>query len=604
MLAGCSDDSERGSKQVTCPPGQTLNPIFNTCHANSGGGNLDTGGGSDVDQDTSTGPGPDTGGGQPDTGHQIPPDTGEACEANARHCESDSMAAVCVDGSYVKSTCPQGYLCRRGHCEATGCLANAVRCTSNTQYQVCLASGEFGEATTCADGKACVAGQCVGGCSVNLKEKSNLGCDYISLRHDIVNPPFGGAFVHSVVVSNPGNAAANLVVTSPELPNLSFPNTRVEPLSSLVLDFPNTIPVNTAGVSRRIFRIASDQPVIATQFAPLNNPGALKESSDATLLLPVNALGSKYITLGWRGLSPRGGYVDIVAASPGTTNVTVSSPIKLNGGAAGSVAAGGTTVFTIHANQVLHLVEDQGFGASQPSRDVSGIIVEGTQPIAVYTGATLVNIPDGPDALAAGDHIEQQMFPTNTWGTTYLAVPFKSRAAADFSIFRVLAMEDATTVNFNPAVTNNTSSTVLNRGQYFEFRSALAVEVTADKPIQLGQFMIGGEINPSPGDGDPAFVLPAAIEQFRDDYVFLVPAGYRRNFVTIVAPSAEQVVLNGSTVDASQFQSFGSGAWKYAIMPITAGIHTASSSKPFSVLLHGYDSYISYAFVGGIILPE
>ncbi|MBA2663166.1 MAG: IgGFc-binding protein [Bradymonadaceae bacterium] len=599
VLSACSDDSKGGEPQTRCPEGQSFNPIFGQCQPNVAG--LDDTSPSDSaiipDQDVVA---------VPDVPFEQPQDSGnQACEPNARQCVNDSVSEVCIHGIWERHVCPATYVCSRGHCEATGCLANAVRCVSNNQFQACGENGEFGEATTCADGKACVAGECVGGCSINIKERSNLGCDYISVRHDMYTPSSGELLAHSVVVSNPGTAAATLVITSPELPNLSFPNTRVEPLSSLVLDFPTTIPVITPGVSRRIFRIASDQPVIATQFGPLNNPGRLKESSDATLLLPVNALGPRYITLGWRGIQPGTAYVDIVAASPGTTNVTVTSPIKLNGGAAGSVAAGGTTVFTIHANQVLHLVDAQG--SSAPIlRDVSGIIVEGTQPIAVYTGARLVNIPDGPDVILAGDHIEQQMFPTDTWGTTYLGVPFESRAAADFTIFRVLAMEDETTVTFDPPVANNTSATVLARGQFFEFKSSEPVEVSADKPIQLGQYMIGGSINPSPGpgDGDPAFVLPAAIEQYRDDYVFLVPAGYRKNFVTIMAPAAEEVVLNGTPVAAASFRTFGSGAWKFATLPITAGIHTATSNQAFGVLLHGYDYYISYAFVGGIILAE
>ncbi len=37
---------------------------------------------------------------------------------------------------------------------------------------------------------------------------------------------------------------------------------------------------------------------------------------------------------------------------------------------------------------------------------------------------------------------------------------------------------------------------------------------------------------------------------------------------------------------------------------IAAVVDAASSSKAFGVLVHGYDYYISYAFVGEIILPE
>ncbi|MFU8802583.1 MAG: hypothetical protein ACNA8W_02130 [Bradymonadaceae bacterium] len=588
LFAGaCSDDTRR-SDGPSCPEGQTYNPIIGECS---------------IPPRTQ----PNNDPGQPDTGEpdsNTERDTGEEaqCRIEDRLCASLSVVQVCSQGRWEDVACGPDEVCRNGACEPDGCLPGTSRCASLDEFQVCGNEGVYGDVERCESGTTCSLGRCEGGCAGDLKERSNLGCDYISIRHDQYRPPLGTGTPHSVVVSNPGQVQAILDITSPEIP-VSFPVSIVEPMSSLVLDFPTTHTVSQPGVSRQIFRISSDQPVIATQFAPLNNPGAGRETSDASLLLPNNVLGQEYVTLGWRALSPRGTYVDIVAASPGTTNVRVSSPIRLSGGTAGSVEAGGQTTFTIHANQVLHLIDDQGSGATPEQRDISGIVIEGTQAIAVFTGATLVNIPDGPNAIAAGDHIEQQMFPVNAWGQAYIGAPFNPRSADDFMIFRVLAARDGTTVEFDPPV-NGTATTTLNRGEYFEYRSSEAILVTADRPIQLGQYMVGGSIEPRVGDGDPAFVLPPAIEQYRDEYVFLVPANYRRNFVTITVPIGVEVTLNGSVVPASEFSPFASGQWQYAIVAITGGIHTASADETFGLLVHGYDYYISYAFAGGILLAD
>lgn len=588
----CSDDTSP-SDGSECPSGQRFNPIEGACV-------VDT-----RPEPTNNGPGPsdagpgDTSGGEPDTSLV----DGQECVDRSRRCVSETVVEICTAGQLQQISCGEGQLCRDGECESDGCVPGARRCASLEEYQVCGSDGEYESVVRCGSGTTCSLGQCAGGCTGNLKERSNLGCDYISVRHDqFVQPVVGRPTPHSVVISNPSDVQATVTVSSPEIP-VSIPVTYVQPMSSAVLEFPTTHTVNQAGVSRQIFRITSDTPVIATQFAPLNNPGAGRETSDASLLLPNNVLAQEYVTLGWRALSPRGTYVDIVAASEGTTNVTVRSPIALSAGPLGEVPAGGQATFTIHHNQVLHLIDNAGTGATREQRDVSGIVIEGTQPIAVYTGATLVNIPDGADRLAAGDHIEQQMFPVNVWGRSYVGAPFQPRAANDFAIYRVVAARNNTTVNFDPPV-DGQATRVLNRGEYFEYRSSQAVLVTADQPIQLGQYMIGGEINPDPGDGDPAFVLPPAVEQYRDEYVFLVPANYRGNFVTITSPVGVDVTLNGSVVPAASFTTFASGQWQYAIVPLTAGLQTASASQPFGLLVHGYHYYISYAFAGGIILPD
>jgi hypothetical protein len=595
VASGCSDDTAPADG-TSCPEGYRYNVVQGQClpevrpglnngtGGGGGGGSTDTG---PVDQDADTG-------------------QGGTCEEWSRRCASDRAAQVCTGGQWQTVNCPEGQLCQDGDCQFDGCLAGSRRCLGLDEYQVCGDDGEYESAQRCGSGTTCSLGQCIGGCAGNLKERSNLGCDYISVRHDqYVNPaPLGRPKPHSVVISNPNDVQALITVTSPEIP-ITIPVTPVAPMSSAVIEFPTTHTVSQPGVSRQIFRISSDTPVIATQFAPLNNPGAGSETSDASLLLPNNVLGQEYVTLGWRSINARGSYVDIVAASEGTTVVTVRSPIALNGGSAGSVPAGGQQTFIIHYNQILHLVDNAGTGASVSQRDVSGIVVEATQPVAVYTGATLVNIPDGPDdKLLAGDHIEQQMFPVNTWGRSYIGAPFHWRAANDFAVYRVVAARNDTTVTFDPPVAGGIATRTLQRGEYFEYRGSEAVLVTADKPIQLGQYMVGGEIEPTRGDGDPAFVLPPAVEQYRDEYVFLVPANYRGNYVTITAPAGVDVTLNGQVIPSAQFTPFAGGQWQYIIRPLQAGIQTASAAQPFGLLVHGYHYYISYAFAGGIILPD
>ena len=638
---GCSDTADKSPR--SCDVDEVYNPVTGLCMPS---GNLDpnnTNGSPNVGTADMDVPADDVGEGD-DVGPEPDMPLATDCTGNERRCNGN-LVESCVNRMFqVTQTCGDGLMCERGNCvpaDSGMCTPGATRCVGTQQFQTCEADGmTWTDAATCAMGETCAGGECSAGCAGLLTEKSNVGCEYITMRH---NQASGlRVLPHTVVVSNPSSTDSVTVrVTSPGGLNANIADQTVPPLDSAVLTFPTTPMVNQNGLTSNFYLISSTRPVIATQFAPLNNPGMGSETSDASLLLPTNALGNEYVVLGWRSLQPGGTYVDIVAIEP-DTSVTVSSPIPLSGGAAGNVAANSSRTYTIGQNQVLHLSENRGF-LDGGTRDVTGVTVVSNKPVAVYTGGTIVNVPDEPirvnppagciqtdasctmnddccsgicgydpmsathecmDGLAAGDHVEQQLFPVDTWGTSYIAAPYVSRGVNDFTLYRVVAAVDGTTVTLDPAV-NGESSFTLNRGQMRQMYSDTAFELTADEPVTVAQFMIGGSTSDL-GDGDPAFLVPPAIQQYRDAYVFMTPGNYSRNFVTLIKEAGVQITLDGAVVPQSDFQPVGgTSTWEFAVInSLTAGVHRASAAEPFGVIVHGMDEYISYAFAGGIVLPD
>mgnify|MGYP006197544081 CR=1 FL=1 len=189
--------------------------------------------------------------------------------------------------------------------------------------------------------------------------------------------------------------------------------------------------------------------------------------------------------------------------------------------------------------------------ARRSRQNVSGVVITASEPVAVFTGATIVNIPDEPivanppagckttsqscvsngdccsglcgydvrfqthqcvNSFQAGDHIEQQLFPVESWGTSYVAAPFFNRGSNDFVMYRLVAATDGTTVTLDPPV-DGVSSFTLNRGQYRQIVSADAFELTASNPVMLAQFMIGGQ-NSAAGDGDPSRPADGRVESW------------------------------------------------------------------------------------------
>jgi hypothetical protein len=644
---GCSDDTDEGGS--ACAEGMRQNSLTGECEliAREGldSGSRDTDEQTDDDADE---PRDDVG---VDTS-DVP--ISNDCEGNERRCLGGNVE-TCNNGQFeLSETCTEGYICERGNCIPDGesCQPGAKRCVSQVAYAVCESDGEsFGDPVGCGQNEVCQAGECVsaGGCTGVLNEKSNLGCEYISMR---LNQASGlQTLPHTVVVSNPGDQSATVSVTSPGNASFSMPDRTIQPQQSTIIDFPTSPMIDQAGLSDQIYILNTSLPVIATQFSPLNNPGVGSETSDASLLLPTNALGTEHIVLGWRGppgvpsfpglpgFGGAGTYIDVVAIEDGTT-IQVSGPTALDAGSSGSMAANSSQSFSIPKNQVLHLAED---GGGTTNTDVSGTVITANKPVAVYTGATIVNIPDEPvssnssscaavdsactynsdcctgicgydlntsswacaDSLMAGDHVEQQLFPTDSWGTSYVATPFYNRGVNDFSIYKVTAANNNTTIMIDPPI-DGVSSLTLDRGEVHQFHTPDAFEMTASNSIMVAQFMIGGANSPS-GNGDPAFLLPPAVEQFRDSYVFLVPDQYAMNFVTLIAPTGVDVQLDGNTIASSTFTPVGgSSSWSYKLVDsLAGGVHTANAGgQKFGIVVHGMDDYISYAFSGGIILPE
>lgn len=644
MLAACSDTADKegeGTGDPDCLPGEVANPITGLCEPRQMTPPVTPDAGSPGPEDASA---PDDQGMSTDDASTPEPDLSSTCEGLERRCNGDTVEQ-CVQGMFeVAETCESGFVCNRGNCipeSDSTCTPGQTRCGGTALVQTCEDDGVTWSAPVmCPSGQTCSDGVCTSGCAGLLNEKSNVGCEYVTMRH---NQRTGlQTLPHTVVVSNPdAQESVTIAVTSPAGINHGIAQQTIAPMDSAVLNFPTSPMINQNGLSSNIYLIRSSRPVIATQFSPLNNPGIGSETSDASLLVPTNAIGNEYVVVGWRAAEPGGTYVDIVALEPGTS-VTVESPIPLSGGASGNVAANSSATFTIPENQVLHLTENRSL-FDTGTRDVSGVAITANKPVAVFTGASIVNIPDEPvlenppqgcagenascvsnadccsgvcgydlmagtercfDSLMAGDHVEQQLFPVESWGTTYIATAFQSRTSNDFSIYRVVAATDGTTVTLDPPV-NGESSFTLNRGEMRQLHAAQAFELTASEPVMLAQFMIGGQISFT-GDGDPAFLIPPAIEQYRDTYVFLVPGNYRRNFVTLVKEAGSQIVLDGAPVQQALFTPVGgSSTWEYAIIEsVSAGVHSATSGSPFGVVVHGMDEYISYAYCGGITLPE
>jgi hypothetical protein len=97
-------------------------------------------------------------------------------------------------------------------------------------------------------------------------------------------------------------------------------------------------------------------------------------------------------------------------------------------------------------------------------------------------------------------------------------------------------------------------------------------------------------------------MIGVPVEQFRKEYVFLVPPKYSNSYITIVARADTKVRLNGLEMTSGTFRPMGSGDFMVGTQPLIPGSHTLSTDQPAGLIVYGWDWYVSYAYPGGMKL--
>ena len=494
-------------------------------------------------------------------------------------------------------------------------------------------------------------------CSEAMTSKSYIGCDYWPT---VTGNAVWNVFDYAVVVSNPGTAMANLTISGGALG--AAKTQQVAPGALVKIGLPwvtalkgpqasstggATPMTNSVKAVKGAYHLVSDVPVLVYQFNALEykagtsgndlngTPWSMcpaasgldcdSYSNDASLLLPSTAMTPNYIVTGIPGddikltgkngtPSPSGSsYVAITATVDNTTvtmqlsktgDILASSDASI-AAVAQNAATPAKVMYTMNAGDVLQLL-----GAKGSTHDLTGSIIEATQPIQVIVGMACTTNPTNYVYLGSGfyscDHIEETVLPVQTWGKSYVVTaptgPDTTKQTHSVRIYGGLA---ASTLSFTPAVTGAPAS--IAPGTVVKFDTTTDFFVSGDKEFAVSSEQMSGQIvQPSAlqAKGDPALSFFAAVEQYRDKYLFLAPTDYDNNFVDIVAPDGATLVLDGATVSTAPV-AIGQG-YSARRVPLTAGsnagAHTLTGSAPFGIQIVGYGAYTSYQYPGGLDL--
>lgn len=567
------------------------------------------------------------------------------CEPGASRCEGNNLE-ICGEGGthYNYAETCEG-VCYEGGCH--DCMPGKDDCDGSWIVR-CNETGDgYDQVEDCLpdeSGNICQLGQCVSLCLDNMKLNTNVGCDYWAADLDQVNEKDADNIQFSVVVSNVHESiAAKIQITNHDSSVVEEGSVGAGELR--VFNLP---PQNIEGAIKAplAWHVVSTIPIIAYQFNPLENAGVF--SNDASMLIPENSLGSRYRVMTWseRRNSLRA-YMTIVGVGDEPTTVTVRTTAKtLGGGGVPAMNAGDEQVFTLLPFEVLNIESDETMAELTGSEIISDL------PVAVFVGTVCSNVPDstvceagkctfqpgwncqGPEdcpVTCCCDHLEEQLLPVSAWGKSYIA-PKSYDRGAEKDVWRLLASKPDTHITLSPAVTQVPT---LQAGEFFQFQSGDHLYISANEPILVGQFLASENApNPDndtcqtgfpfgnckndfldictkntdcgnikmPGDagiGDPAFTFMIPAEQFREEYLFLVPDKYANDYASFVAVQGSVVTLDGAPLDEATAELVGNSGWVTYRMPLEDGVHRVSSEQTLGAYVYGYDSYVSYGYPAG-----
>jgi hypothetical protein len=398
-------------------------------------------------------------------------------------------------------------------------------------------------------------------------------------------------------------------------------------------------------IAPHAWRITTDQPVAAYQFGPYCCNYSF--TNDASLLLPVPALGDRYTFLGVPTWGDRDEPDDNfpeerIFSYPGTLTVIGTAPntqveVTLPPGAAVRQSAdarlvinGNQATATLDAHEVLTLQsENAEFVRGQVvGVDLSGAKIVANRPVAAFSGHNCTFYPQDQGAC---DHLEEQLIPDDTWGIRYVLTPPALRSAfpdltTEATFWKLLAQNDGTRITLSQPFDalapsppgflgvpdcrdflDGDDTIVLNADQHCEFGSRTAAQIDATGPV-LVMGVISGMDSTGNGigshAGDPSIFIVPPIDQFRIAYTFLAPGTYFEDVLLAQVPMDAELRLDGQPVDLDEAILIPGSPYRYVHIPIEDGAHRVEGNLPFGIVVYAFDDWVSYAFTGGLNLNK
>jgi PKD repeat protein len=330
-------------------------------------------------------------------------------------------------------------------------------------------------------------------------------------------------------------------------------------------------------------------------------------SADGTVVLPIGALGRDYyVTSHFEELTVNVTYNGninnestlLVVATEDNTEIEITTSVNSISGN----HAGIPSIITLNRGQSYQIKARDDLTGSRVR--VIGNNADECKKIAVFGGNKWTSVGN---CGQANDHLFQQAYPVNTWGSSFVHVALSGRTSGE--LVKVLASENNTEVRVN-----GTSRGTINRGEFLtlDFGIHESGKINTSKPSSVTVFSKSMACNQpnAPGEltGDPFMITYSPSEQFLTGLTFnaINLPSITNHYVNVVvkAGTENSTFLDGQNVGGFFSPLPGDPSFQYARINITQGVHQLRNVKGFAAYVYGFGNLESYGYAAGAALDN
>uniref|UniRef100_UPI004047D5A6 PKD domain-containing protein n=2 Tax=Algoriphagus sp. TaxID=1872435 RepID=UPI004047D5A6 len=326
-------------------------------------------------------------------------------------------------------------------------------------------------------------------------------------------------------------------------------------------------------------------------------------SADGTVILPLGALGKDhYITSHFEvnplaNLNVNNESTLLVVATEDNTQVEITTTENSISGE----SKGFPFEVVLNRGQSYQIKARGDLTGSRVR--VIGANADECKKIAVFGGNKWTSVGACGNA---NDHLYQQAYPVNTWGSSFVHTALLGRSSGE--LVKVLASEDNTEVRINGIL----QPQVLNSGEWLplEFGANESGKIDTSKPASVTVFSKSQTCNnasdPFATNGDPFMITYSPTEQLLTqlDFNAISLPSIVNHYVNIVVKTGEenQTRLDGVAIGNSFQMLPGDPTYKFARIEITQGVHELSNPAGFAAYVYGFGNIESYGYAAGAAL--
>lgn len=330
-------------------------------------------------------------------------------------------------------------------------------------------------------------------------------------------------------------------------------------------------------------------------------------SADGTVVLPVGALGQDYyITSHYETMTVDAGYnaninnesTLLIIAIEDNTRVEITTSV----GTLSGNTAGVPSLITLDRGQSYQIKAKADLTGSRVR--VIGDDANDCKKIAVFGGNKWAPVGN---CGQANDHLFQQAYPVNTWGTSFVHTALEGRSSGE--LVKVLASEDGTVVTVN-----GTNRGTINQAEWLplEFAADESAKIETSKPASVTVFSKSMACNlpnsPEANNGDPFMITYSPVEQLLQNITFnaMDLPSIVNHYVNVVVKQGTEnrTILDGTNVGNRFSPLPGDSDFSIARIPISRGSHRLSNQEGFTAYVYGFGEIESYGYAAGAALDN